>query len=394
LIPACDPLERRELLNGAARHLERAIHPFAEVSVHRHSHALQREGLEHAIPQGHFNGPIITRLSAQPNASFSTVPPIGDVNPYGVAFVPSYFASGGTIHGGDILVSNFNNSANQQGTGNTIVDISPSGTQTVFFQGSGLGLTTALGVLSRGFVLVGNLPTTYDSNGNVVSIGQGSLLILDRSGNEVMNLTDSTLLDGPWDLTVNDHGSQAQVFVSNVLNGTVTRIDLKVPLNGDNIQVKDMVQIGSGFSFATNPAALVVGPTGLAYNPVKDLLYVASTDDNAIYVLPHAAHTQTSQGTGTLVYQDPAHLFGPLGLALTPTGDLLTTNGDAIGNVDPAFPSELIEFTPTGQFVGELSLDPAQGAAFGLAIQVNGDTLTLATVNDDTNMLDERFVSF
>src|SRR5215471_5173764 len=48
----------------------------------------------------------------------STVPPNGDVNPYGVAFVPQGFQSGsGPLRAGDILVSNFNNSKNLQGTG-------------------------------------------------------------------------------------------------------------------------------------------------------------------------------------------------------------------------------------------------------------------------------------
>jgi hypothetical protein len=49
----------------------------------------------------------------------STIPANGDVNPYGVAFVPDGFAPGGTITAGDVLVSNFNNGANQQGTGTT-----------------------------------------------------------------------------------------------------------------------------------------------------------------------------------------------------------------------------------------------------------------------------------
>jgi len=55
-------------------------------------------------------------------------------------------------------------------------------------------------------------------------------------------------------------------------------------------------------------------------------------------------------------------------------------------------PSELIEFTRTGRFIGQLALDPAQGAAFGLAVNVTWGYVTLVTVNDDTNRLDERFV--
>src|SRR6516164_1953211 len=95
----------------------------------------------------------------------STVPGNGDLNPYGVALVPPGFPSGGTIVSGDILISNFNNKRNLQGTGTTIVKLTPNdgviaplGQATTFFTSSAIGLTTALGVLNAGSVLVGNLP--------------------------------------------------------------------------------------------------------------------------------------------------------------------------------------------------------------------------------------------
>src|SRR5579863_3900665 len=53
----------------------------------------------------------------------STVPANGNVNPYGIVVVPQ---STGKLVAGDTLISNFNNSANLQGTGNTIVEVSPS----------------------------------------------------------------------------------------------------------------------------------------------------------------------------------------------------------------------------------------------------------------------------
>ena len=114
----------------------------------------------------------IAQLSMASPTTASTVPPAnGDVNPYGVAFVPPGFPTGGCSKPGDVLVSNFNNSLNQQGTGTTIVDISPNGSQSLFFQDSSApGLDTALGVLKRGFVIVGNLPGTYDSNGNLLHV--------------------------------------------------------------------------------------------------------------------------------------------------------------------------------------------------------------------------------
>src|SRR6516162_1147022 len=58
----------------------------------------------------------------------STIPTNGDLNPYGVAFVPQNFPRGGTIAPGDVLISNFNNSHNVQGTGTTIVKLTPNGT--------------------------------------------------------------------------------------------------------------------------------------------------------------------------------------------------------------------------------------------------------------------------
>jgi hypothetical protein len=87
----------------------------------------------------------------------STIPANGDLNPYGVAFVPPGFRSGKNISPDDILVSNFNDITNTQGTGNTIISPRPNGrvapavpagtelgNATVFFQGSGLGLTTVI----------------------------------------------------------------------------------------------------------------------------------------------------------------------------------------------------------------------------------------------------------
>ena len=105
------------------------------------------------------------------------------------------------------------------------------------------------------------------------------------------------LLDGPWDLTINDQGNTAQVFVSNVLNGMVTRIDLSIPKGGNPI-VESMTQIASGYLTRTDPAALVVGPTGLAYDAKSDTLYVASTGDNEIFAIPNAGTRKSDGGTG------------------------------------------------------------------------------------------------
>jgi hypothetical protein len=325
-----------------------------------------------------------------PILSVSTTPANGDQNPYGVAFVPDGFARGGPLSPGDVLVSNFNGATNVQGTGSTIVQIKQSGgSATVFFQGPaagpGLGLTTALGVLKRGFVIVGSVPTT---DGTCATIGSGALLIIDRNGNQVATLSDSKLLDGPWDLTIHDQEDNAQVFVSNVLSGTVTRINLTIPEAAKNVIVEGVTQIASGYSTACNAAAVVVGPTGLAYDAREDILYVASTNDNAVYAVPDARKSDRDLGTGSIIYQDNVHLHGPLALALAPNGDLITANGDAI-NPDPAQFSEIVEFTPAGRFVAQFQIDPVVGSAFGLAVTRRGRSILFAAVDDTAGVLNE-----
>jgi hypothetical protein len=56
----------------------------------------------------------------------STISANGDLNPYGVAFVPAGFPAG-SLNPGDVLVSNFNNSNNLQGMGTTIIKLTPAG---------------------------------------------------------------------------------------------------------------------------------------------------------------------------------------------------------------------------------------------------------------------------
>ena len=330
--------------------------------------------------------PILPNLSTP--TSVSVVGGNGDINPYGVAFVPAGFVTGGKLNPGDIIVSDFNNSTNVQGTGTSIVRVPPTGQPSVFFQESAnspnlQGLTTALGVLSAGFVLVGNVPN--DGNGGAL---QGALQVIDHLGNLVEAFTDPNLLDGPWDLTVHDEGDQAQVFVTNVLSGTVTRIDFQIPAGGIPF-AESMTQIASGYAHRSDPNAFVVGPTGLAYDANKDVLYVASTGDNAIFAIPSAGNRTTDAGMGNLIFKDKAHLHGPLGLALAPNGDLLTSNGDAV-NTDPTQLNEIVEFTVGGKgFVAETKVDNgAAGAAFGIALAQFGNTVKFAAVDNNTNDLE------
>jgi hypothetical protein len=306
----------------------------------------------------------------------STVPANGDVNPYGTALVGM---SQGSLVKGNVLISNFNNSKNQQGTGTTIVQVSPSGTLSVFAKivaaklpGScpgGVGLTTALEILRGGWVVVGSLPT---KDGTAATSSAGCLIVLDNRGH-VRETFSGHGINGPWDMAATSSGPMSDLFVSNVLNGTkaaggnvvrrgtILRLELKFS-GSMPPQLMNTTKIGSGFPQRTDPAALVIGPTGLGLAP-NGTLYVANSLVSAINAIPKATSRSDSAGTGTMITSGRA-LNAPLGLILAPNGDVLTVNG---GN------GLIVETTPSGMQVATKFLDhsgspPGAGALFGLAL--------------------------
>lgn len=114
---------------------------------------------------------------------------------------------------------------------------------------------------------------------------------------------------------------------------------------------------------------------------------MASTGDNEIFAVANPASAKTQSGQGKLVVSDNQHLHGPLALVLAPNGDLVTTNGDAV-NPDNNQPSEMLEYTVGGNFVGERPVNSTGlGGAFGIALN-SGGPLRFAAVDDIANALD------
>jgi hypothetical protein len=258
-----------------------------------------------------------------------------------------------------------------------------SGTATTFFTGQQFGLTLALGVLRHGFVVVGNVPT---SDGTSNTVADGTLQVADKTGKLIATLTDHTFFDSPWGLAVNDLGATAQIFVANVLSGNVSRLDVTVG-GPTGIVIKHKTVIATGYAHRTDPAALVLGPAGLVYDPFADVLYVASTSDpdNAIFAVPYAGKATFPVNKGTTVFADPNVLHGPVGLTFTPAGNLVTVNGDAI-NPDPTHPSEIIEFTKSGKFVRRFNIDASLDGGFAVATTFSPFArFNFATVDDDNN---------
>ena len=107
-------------------------------------------GGAHAEPQG------FLETVKHHTTLINTVPDNGDQNPYAIVVAP---VSAGTIKKGDVLVDNFNNSTNLQGTGSTIINYHPDTKEMTLFAQvprdlkecpGGIGLSTAMTMLKSG----------------------------------------------------------------------------------------------------------------------------------------------------------------------------------------------------------------------------------------------------
>ncbi|MBV9513458.1 MAG: hypothetical protein JO280_05355 [Mycobacteriaceae bacterium] len=323
----------------------------------------------------------------------STIPPNGDVNPYAVLVVPRAV---GSLSAGDILVDNFNNKTNNQGTGTTIVDVHPDKSVSVFADipptlagcPGGVGLTTAMVQLSTGWVLVASLPTT---NGKIGTSGPGCLIELAPTGT-VAGTISGSYLNGPWDAALLDHGDTASLFVANTLGGvrdaggamvnqgTVVRLSLTQTTTAAP-QVSGVTEVAGGLPEREDAAALVKGPTGLALDPAGTL-YIGDNLGNRIAKVANAITRTDSAGQGETVTQGE-QLANPLSVRLAPNGNLLAAN---------ATNGKIVEITPAGRQVGEVYAihdeaqhPPGNGDLFGIAIDPSGTGVLF--VADDTNTL-------
>jgi hypothetical protein len=327
----------------------------------------------------------------------STVPENGDQNPYALIIAP---VSAGKVKQGDVLVGNFNNSGNLQGTGSTIVDYNPSTKQTTNFATiphdlagcpGGVGLSTAMIMLKSGWVIVGSAPST---DGTTKTLGQGCLIVLDSNGKVAGTITDPEIND-PWgNMAVIDKGDTATLFVSNVGFGigapgqpiqnkaTVLRIGLAIP-DSKMPQVISKTVIADGFPSAADASVFLIGPTGLVLGKTGDL-YISDAIGNRILSIADAA-TRGDAGVAKEITKDGL-LHRPLAMTLAPNGNLLVING-LDGNV--------VEINPeSGKQLGirlidgdEAQTPPGSGDLFGIAISPDGKGFYYA--EDDVNTLEK-----
>jgi hypothetical protein len=334
----------------------------------------------------------------------STVAENGDLNPYAIVVAP---ASIGRIRQGDVLVDNFNNLSNLQGTGTTIIDFDPTARKTTLFAKlpahlpqCNVGLTTAMTMLKSGWVIVGSTPST---DGTTRTKDDGALLVLDSNG-QLAETWVGPNINGPWgNIATIDHGTTATLFVSmagfdvpgpevrdprtgrpaTVNKAIVLRIELSIP-EGKPPVITAQTIIADGFGQRADKDAFLVGPTGLALGP-NETLYVSDALGNQVVAIPDAVKRTTSAGTGNTVTRDGL-LRRPLALIMLPNAHLLVCNAmnGQVVEVDPASGKQLC-----AQWIDadQAQSPPGNGDLFGIALRPDGKGFYY--VQDDVNTLVE-----
>lgn len=335
----------------------------------------------------------------------TTVTPNGDLNPYAIVVAP---VSSGLIQKDDVLVDNFNDISNLQGTGTTILDYNPVTKKTSVIAKlpkhlaqceGGVGLTTAMTMLKSGWIIVGSTPS---ADGTTKTKGSGCMIVLDSNG-KMASVISSPYINDPWgNMAVIDNGKTATLFVSNagfdvpgpqvkdpqtgfpvtVSKQTVLRIELAIP-EGKPPVFKSQTVIADGLDARANRDTFLVGPTGLALGKDGTTLYVSDAVSNQIVAIPDATTRTTSAGRGREVTKGGL-LQRPLAMCTTPQGHLLVTNAvnGQVVEIDPVAGKQIY-----AQWIDadQAQSPPGNGDLFGIAMKPDGTGFYY--VEDDMNTL-------
>jgi hypothetical protein len=302
----------------------------------------------------------------------TTVPSNGDQNPYGLDIAP---ADSGLLHRGDLVVCNFNDAANVQGNGTTIVALRPhaGATPTLINQDARLEGCDALALGPTDNIWA----AAFVANDNPIVSPAGAFV--------------TALPGGPWHHPFGQAFSahagpfgSAAFYETNAMDGTLVRINITT--HGFTFDV-----IASGFAVNGGVPGSILGPSGLQYDADRDALYVIDGADNSVTVIRHVSfippHGITVNGSsfggfaGFLARRifSGAPLNGPISSALLPGGHL------AIGNtLDPTGTNLMVEITPGGRLVATKNVDKgAAGAIFGMVATGGGEGDRIETDRGD-----------
>lgn len=289
---------------------------------------------------GTTTAPVVKYLTSISQVA-STIAPNGDTNPYGIAIAPDNYTGINPVSGlqnvlqpGDVLVSNFSNSAGLN-TGTTVMRYVPAtGKVSQYYQEKVAAGPVAIAISGLGATWIANYLPGYMNATTGASSGDGNVIVLTPNGTDVPNNNGvidnnsgatfnpaSDKFAGPWGqaFAVKAGTKAPFFFTTNVSSGSIQRQKF-VPGQFAMEAVTTIGRLPVG-SNAFDPT----GPQGMAYDATNDVLYVASTANNSIVAYPNATTVATVEDPIT-VFQGGA-LNAPLGLAINPiSGSLLAVN--------------------------------------------------------------------
>ena len=278
-----------------------------------------------------------------------------------------------------MVVCNFNDSANVQGNGTTIVALhpQPGSNPTHVAQHMSLLGCDALALAPNDNIWL----AAFNANDNPIFAPSGTLV--------------TTLAGGPWHRPFgqtfaparDDHGTPA-FYESNAGDGSIVRINI----NPGPTFTFDV--IATGFAINHGMPGNILGPSGLQYDAKHDRLYVVDGADNTLTSISHVSKIPAGgisvNGTtfgGTFkkqarsVFSGPP-LNGPISSALLPDGHLV------LGNTgDPNGSNLMVEIKSDGRLLAVKNVDTGAAAAlFGMVASGHdaGDT-KIYFIDDNDN---------
>jgi hypothetical protein len=308
----------------------------------------------------------------------STVDPVsGDVNPYGLDVAK---VTAGKLTAGDLVICDFNDRANVQGTGNAIVALHPipGSRPTHITNAEELTGCNALALAPNDFIWAADFS---DSNNPIVG-PFGKLL--------------TTLSQFPWKRPFGEAfasplnaNSVPAFYVSNAGDGTLVRVSIFPDHFG-------FMTIATGFPINHGVPGSILSPSGLNYQPNGDVLYVVDGTNDALYAISNVSSVgAVGIRVNGLTFSGPdasdarvvyhgAPLNGPISSAILPGGNI------AVGNtLDPNGKNLIVEISPAGKLLFVKNVDKgAAGAIFGMvATGTNATNAKLYFNDDNTNTL-------
>ena len=309
-----------------------------------------------------------------------------DVNPYGLDIAK---VTAGKIAAGDLIVCDFNNPGNVQGTGTEIVTLHPQvgATPQLLVKDHTLMGCNALAAAPTGSIWA----AAFKANDNPIVKSDGTIL--------------TAFTNGPWNHPFGEtfapplnQNSVPEFYVSNAGDGSIVRVSV---IASQNILQPctlatctfEFTVIARNFPVNHGKPGSILAPSGLNYQPNGDRLYIVDGTNNALYAIDNVSNVGTDGiEVNGLTFSGPdaasahvifsgAPLNGPISSALLFNGNIVLGN-----TLDPDGKNLMVEISPTGSLLAVKNVDTgAAGALFGMVVTGTSAATTKLYFNDDND---------